>query len=237
MKVAAVPRDVLLVKGPDAATYLQGQLSQDVAGLEVGASAFSLLLQPQGKVDAWLRVTRTAHDTFALDVDAGWGEHVLARLKRFLLRVKVELEPVEWDVTAVVDGDAEVPPGAWKVVPALGEGFDVLNARLDGEEVDHEALRGVSVPEDLVEAGKRALSLVRPLAREPTISGDRVLVASAEGDRITKRSHAEALAAHFGAEVVVFPGAHLLQFGRRDAFAAIARFLARRQVIAPRGGR
>jgi pimeloyl-ACP methyl ester carboxylesterase len=101
--------------------------------------------------------------------------------------------------------------------------------------VDHEALRGVSVPDDLVEAGKRALSLVRPLARKPTISSDRVLVASAEGDRITKSSHAEALAEHFGAELVTFPGAHLLQFGRRDAFAAIARFLARRQVIAPRG--
>ncbi len=31
-----VKRDVVRVSGPDAATYLQGQCSQDVAGLAVG---------------------------------------------------------------------------------------------------------------------------------------------------------------------------------------------------------
>ena len=139
---AVLERDVVLVRGADAATFLQGQLSQDVAGLDVGGSAFSLLLQPQGKVDAWLRVTRVAEDAFALDVDAGWGEHVVARLKRFLLRVKVELEPVDWPVTAVVDGTLEVPADAWKVVSELGgEGFDVLNAALPDGEVDYEDLR------------------------------------------------------------------------------------------------
>ena len=128
MTIAAlVARDVVLVRGADATSFLQGQLSQDVAGLEVGQSAFSLLLQPQGKVDAWLRVTRISEGEFALDVDAGWGEHVHARLKRFLLRVKVELEAVDWSVVAVVDGEAPVPDGAWKVTPELpGRGFDLL---------------------------------------------------------------------------------------------------------------
>ncbi|MCU1486217.1 MAG: hypothetical protein JWN67_2963 [Actinomycetia bacterium] len=141
-RAAVVDRDVVLVRGADAATYLQGQLSQDIAALEVGASAFSLLLQPQGKVDAWLRVTRIAEDAFALDVDAGWGEHVLARLRRFLLRVKVELEAVDWPVTAVVDGDTDVPLGAWKVVPELGgDGFDLLNASAPEGDVDYEDLR------------------------------------------------------------------------------------------------
>jgi folate-binding protein YgfZ len=116
-------RDVVLVRGSDAATYLQGQLSQDVVALNVGGSAFALLLQPQGKVDAWLRVTRVDDDAFALDVDAGWGEHVRARLQRFLLRVKVELEPVPWHVAS----GGEVPPGAWSVVSELGEGHDVLS--------------------------------------------------------------------------------------------------------------
>jgi folate-binding protein YgfZ len=129
VRAAALDRDVVVVRGPDAATYLQGQLSQDVAALDVGASAFSLLLQPQGKVDAWVRVTRLADDAFALDVDAGWGEHVLARLKRFLLRVKVDLEVVDWPVTAVLDGAGPVPDGAWQVVAELGGGgVDLLNA-------------------------------------------------------------------------------------------------------------
>ena len=84
-------RDLLVVTGPDAESYLQGQLSQDVAGLAEGASRPSFLLQPDGKVTAWLRVTRLGPEAFALDVEAGWGEAVAARLRRFLLRVKVEI--------------------------------------------------------------------------------------------------------------------------------------------------
>lgn len=100
--------------------------------------------------------------------------------------------------------------------------------------VEHEALRGTVVPHELIEAGKQAMALVRPLARAPAIPSERVTVVAAEGDRITRTSHAKALAEHFGAELVTFPGAHLLQFGRREAFAAIAKFLARRSVISPR---
>lgn len=136
MTIVAVPRDVVVVGGPDAASYLQGQLSQDIAALPVGGSAFSLLLQPQGKVDAWLRVTRTADDRFALDVDAGHGEAVLARLRRFLLRTKAELWPEpEW---SVVSADEPIEPpepadGAWVVVPEIPGRIDVLRASANPE--------------------------------------------------------------------------------------------------------
>lgn len=94
-------RDVVLVRGPDAVPYLQGQLSQDVAALVIGESAWSLLLQPQGKVDAWIRVTRTGDDAMLLDVDGGWGEAVVARLSRFKLRTKADIGSVPWRCVAV----------------------------------------------------------------------------------------------------------------------------------------
>jgi tRNA-modifying protein YgfZ len=126
-------RDVVLVRGPDAESYLQGQLSQDVAGLAVGGSAFSFLLQPQGKVDAWLRITRLAGDEFALDVDAGWGEVVIARLRRFLLRVKVEIEPVDWTV-AVLGGAEEIAPeGCWRVVSEVEGTTTLLGPSVSGD--------------------------------------------------------------------------------------------------------
>lgn len=100
--------------------------------------------------------------------------------------------------------------------------------------VDHEALRGVTVPQNLINAGKQALALVRPLGRPAKLPPERVMVVSAVGDRITRTTHAESLAEHFGCELVTFPGAHLLQFGRREAFAAIAKFLSRHGVIGPR---
>lgn len=97
----ALPRDFLLVSGPDAVSWLQGQLSQDVAALAVGGSAESLLLQPQGKVDAFVRVVRTAEDELVLDVDEGFGDAVLARLRRFKIRIKAEVEPLAWHCVAL----------------------------------------------------------------------------------------------------------------------------------------
>jgi folate-binding protein YgfZ len=86
----------ITVVGPDAAAYLQGQLSQDVAALGVGASAWSLLLQPSGKLGSWLWVTRVADDGFDLDVEPVAVEAVLARLQRFKLRTDAEIRgPVE----------------------------------------------------------------------------------------------------------------------------------------------
>ena len=90
-----LPRDFVRVTGPDASSFLQGQLSQDLEAVTSGASALSLLLQPQGKVDALVRVTRTAEDDWLLDTDGGWGVHVLARLERFKLRVDVDLAAVD----------------------------------------------------------------------------------------------------------------------------------------------
>ena len=99
--VVELPRDVVRVAGPDAASWLQGQLSQDVAKLATGQAADSLLLQPQGKVDAFVRVTRLGSDEFLLDVDGGFGPVVAERLRRFKIRIKADVEPLEWRCLAV----------------------------------------------------------------------------------------------------------------------------------------
>lgn len=96
-----LPRDFVRVSGPDALTFLQGQLSQDVEQLAVGASAPSFLLQPQGKVDALLRVRRVEDDAVILDTDAGFGDAVRTRLERFKLRIKADIEPLAWRCVAV----------------------------------------------------------------------------------------------------------------------------------------
>ncbi len=99
--VHLLDRDVVRATGPDAASYLQGQCSQDIDAIGAGESGEALLLSPQGKVEVYLRVTRTADDEFVLDTDEGFGEVVMARLQRFRLRTKVELEPVDWVCAAV----------------------------------------------------------------------------------------------------------------------------------------
>jgi tRNA-modifying protein YgfZ len=104
--VHQLERDVLAVSGPDAASYLQGQCSQDVSALGDGGSAEALLLSPQGKIDAYLRLTKVAEDSFILDTDQGFGPVVTARLERFRLRMKVVIEPVQWICVALRGPDA-----------------------------------------------------------------------------------------------------------------------------------
>ncbi len=129
--IAETARDVVSVTGNDAAVFLQGQISQDVESLEVGDVAWSLLLSPQGKVDAWFRLTRNHGDTFLIDVDAGFGAAVVARLQRFCLRTDADFQLLPgWRMLAVrgtevdVDADAELRaevtwPG-WSGVDLLG---------------------------------------------------------------------------------------------------------------------
>jgi len=74
------------------------------------------------------------------------------------------------------------------------------------------------------QAYDEALRVVSPLARPSKLPPERVLVLAAAHDRITPKAHAERLAAHFGSRLVTFPGGHLLQFGRGDAFREIGRF-------------
>lgn len=138
-ELGAVPiaRDVVRVAGPDAVSYLQGQLSQDVAGLGTGASfgaaagssAWSFVLQPTGKVEAWVRVTRLSDDEVLLDVDGGHGEAVLTRLRRFLLRTKADVDPLDWRAVALRG------PGATEVAASqAAEGIVAAPAHWPGVE-------------------------------------------------------------------------------------------------------
>lgn len=119
---AAYPRDVVQVIGPDAATFLQSQLSQDIRPLAVGESAWSFLLQPTGKVDVLLRVWRNGDNSFVLDTDAGFGEAMVARLNRFKIRVKAEMTTLSWNCIAVRGVGAAELPG----LASWGDGVDLL---------------------------------------------------------------------------------------------------------------
>ncbi len=120
-------RDVLAVRGPDAEAYLQGQLSQDVAALAEGDSAWTFVLQPAGKVDAWLRITCRSAGHFLLDVDGGYGGALLDRLRRFLLRTDCTVEPLDWQaVTLWGTTEGEAPAGG-VAIPLDWEGVEALD--------------------------------------------------------------------------------------------------------------
>ena len=144
-------RDAVRVTGKDAVSYLQSQLSQELGPLPVGASAWSLLLQPNGRVDALLRVRRTGDEELVVDADRGWGEAVLARLQRFRIRVAAELQPAELAVIAVRGDGLAMPPGAEPAWWGPEHGFDLLDVEAGppvgvaaGDEAALEAARVVA---------------------------------------------------------------------------------------------
>lgn len=150
-------RDVVEVAGVDAAAYLQGQLSQDVLALSVGAAAPTFVLAPQGKVDGWGRVARTGEEAFSIDVDAGAGSRWQTRLSRFLLRTKAEITVREGVPTLSVRG-ATVEGG----LPAIG--FGVTGSDLIG--VDGPELPP-AVPADATEVPADELEVQRISAGVP----------------------------------------------------------------------
>lgn len=83
-------RDVVVVEGADAQSYLHSQLSQDLNGLEVGGTRWTFVLDPTGKVESLARISRVTDDRFELDTDAGFGDALLARIDRFKIRVAAD---------------------------------------------------------------------------------------------------------------------------------------------------
>jgi folate-binding protein YgfZ len=167
---AVVERDVLRVGGPDAVSYLQGQLSQDVEGLDVGATTWSFVLQPTGKVDAWGRVTRTAGDTFLIDVDGGAGDPLVTRLRRFLLRTDATVEALtDWGCVALRG------PGAVEAAPAAAvEAGAELQVPAGWPEVESVDLLGpgVALPAGVAVADRDSYEALRIATGVPAVPSE-----------------------------------------------------------------
>lgn len=154
-------RDVVRVHGADATSYLQGQCSQDVETLDAGAAADALLLSPQGKIDALVRVVRVGDDDFLLDTEGGFGPAVVARLERFKLRVRVEVDPLPWRALALRGDRAD--PAVFGGSPGASGGDGLGGRTAPGPEVtvavpySWNGVRGVDLlgPAPAVPAGVR----------------------------------------------------------------------------------
>ncbi len=91
LSVAAADRyRVLAVRGRDAASFLQGQLTRDVEALAAGELGLAALLTPQGRVIATGWLWRQP-DGFDLLLAAALAAALRDRLQRFVLRAKLSL--------------------------------------------------------------------------------------------------------------------------------------------------
>jgi tRNA-modifying protein YgfZ len=111
-------RGMLDVRGPDAADYLQGQLTNEVASVEPGAGVYTALLDRKGRMQGDMRLLRVDADTIWLDLEP----EALPAVQRHLSMYKVGREVEISDESAERALFSVIGPGAARLTgtPPLG---------------------------------------------------------------------------------------------------------------------
>ena len=114
-------RGFLAVSCRDALALLQNTITQDVARLEVGAAAPSLMLTPKGRPLADMLVVRMADDAYLLICEPQAQEPLAQTLRRYRLASKAAIDDARPETAMLeVFGAAPVAPGALTVAGPLG---------------------------------------------------------------------------------------------------------------------
>jgi tRNA-modifying protein YgfZ len=148
---------VLRVRGADVVSFLQGQLSNDIALLGPGQSLLAGYHNPQGRVMALLRLLQLAPDDLLAILPRELIGAVVQRLGKFVLRAKVKLadDSAAWTVSGIMGCAAGGAPSFAQQLPAPVNGVTRIDASL--------ALRVAGEPARWL--------LVSPLAQPPPLSG------------------------------------------------------------------
>ena len=167
-------RGKLLVTGPDAAEYLQGQLTNDVEALEPGEGQYAALLDRKGHMQADMRVLRPAAEEIWVDTEpvalAAAGRHL--QMYSIGRDVKVEDVGAERAIlsligprSAEVAGTAPLPENACETTACAGVeclaagtagGIDLIVAAAEAER-----LRAALLEAGAVEVSPEAAEILR----------------------------------------------------------------------------
>jgi tRNA-modifying protein YgfZ len=116
---------VIRASGPDAATFLHSQLTQDIEHLEAGAARLAGYCSAKGRLLASFVVWRPADDEVLLACSADLLPATLKRLSMFVLRAKCKLS----------DATAELPLQGLAGAAANGAPMRLPDAAIDGRTI------------------------------------------------------------------------------------------------------
>ena len=85
-------RVVIEVRGPDGAEFLQGQLTNEIEGLEPGRGCYAALLDRKGKMRADMSVLRIAADLIWVETATATADEVERHLDTYRIGREVEIE-------------------------------------------------------------------------------------------------------------------------------------------------
>jgi folate-binding protein YgfZ len=159
-------RATLEVRGPDAADFLQGQVTNDVTALEPGQGCYAAMLNPKGRIVADMRILRALPERFLVDTEGTAEEVVLRDLRMYKIGRQVEVaDTPDHSVLSVIGPRAdEVVESALGSLPARDEhsvsqsqeGVFAVRTNLG---IDFVTGQAAELAERLLEAGAQPVSL------------------------------------------------------------------------------
>jgi tRNA-modifying protein YgfZ len=178
-------RGKLIVSGPEAADYLQGQLTNDVEALAPGEGQYAALLDRKGHMQADMRVLRTADEDFWIDTEAV----ALAAARRHLEMYKIGREVTVADVSderailsligpRSVELAGTAAPPEFACQPTAIEGVECLAVGTDAgidliaRAADAERLREALLAAGAAEVGAAAAEVLRIEAGMPRFGAE-----------------------------------------------------------------
>ncbi|QLD33697.1 folate-binding protein [Mannheimia varigena] len=94
------------IAGADAEKYLQGQLTCDVAKIEVGSHTLTSHCDPKGKMSALLRLYRAESDKFVAIIHTSLLPEALTQLKKYAVFSKVTFTELDTPVYGIAGEEA-----------------------------------------------------------------------------------------------------------------------------------
>ncbi|MEZ5652049.1 MAG: hypothetical protein R3E87_16045 [Burkholderiaceae bacterium] len=107
-RIAVAELGVIRVTGPEARSFLNGQLTSNIEQLAPGALRLAAWCSPKGRILASMWVAAMAPEHFALVLSRELVAPIARRLKMFVLRAKVSVEPLDESVVPIA---LIAPPG------------------------------------------------------------------------------------------------------------------------------
>ena len=93
----------IIVEGPEAQTFLHGQLAADVKAIAPAHWGYACYCVPDGRVQALMMVAHASAEQWRLLLPAELADGVLSRLQRYRLRSRCSLASSEVAIVATVD--------------------------------------------------------------------------------------------------------------------------------------
>ncbi len=120
--------------GPDAASFLQAQLSADIDALDDGKSTFAAYCSPQGKVFGLLLVGRE-NETYLVIASAQLLPSIIQRLRIYVFRAKVEIEFLNDKQICGVSSSLVEDPSIPVLAPAdIGLRYAIVSSDFDRDD-------------------------------------------------------------------------------------------------------